>query len=65
MVNAADAINDRIETYNLYARDNGLTNMPISHSYSGYEDDGSLYIAGQTGVSLVNLKACMIFPAGL
>ncbi|MBP5608619.1 MAG: response regulator [Lachnospiraceae bacterium] len=56
VVNALDAVNDRIVSYKLFDRTNGLTSMPISYCYSGYDENGDLYIAGQTGVSVINVN---------
>ena len=55
VVGAQDALDDNITTYKLFDRANGLTSMPIAQCYSGLDDSGSLYVAGQTGVSLVNI----------
>ncbi|MCR5824154.1 MAG: response regulator [Lachnospiraceae bacterium] len=41
--------------YRLYTLTNGLTSLPIGHSYSFLDGNGDLYIAGQTGVSKVNV----------
>ncbi|MBO7401506.1 MAG: response regulator, partial [Lachnospiraceae bacterium] len=54
-VNAEKTLADSIEEYRLYTIANGLTSIPIAHSYSCMDSDGNLYIAGQSGVSRVNL----------
>ncbi len=56
IVDATDAINDCISNYKLFDRVNGLTSIPISHCYSGIDAEGNLYVAGQTGVSKVNIE---------
>ncbi|MCR5501591.1 MAG: response regulator [Lachnospiraceae bacterium] len=53
-VDAEAAINDEITVYKLYDRANGMTTIPITHSYSGLGPDGRLYVAGGTGVSAVD-----------
>lgn len=55
-VDYEDMINDSIEEYRLYTLANGLTSLPISQSYSCLDDDGNLYISGQTGVSKVDIN---------
>ncbi len=40
-----------------YNRENGLTCVPTSNSYSDVTDDGMLYIAGSTGVVRVNINS--------
>ena len=50
---AESVLDNDITDFKLYERSNGLTSIPISHSYSGIDDDGVIYIAGQTGVSAV------------
>ena len=39
-----------------YGRDNGLSCIPTSNSYSELTDDGDLYIAGSTGIAKINLE---------
>ena len=39
-----------------YGRDNGLSCITTSNSYSELTDEGDLYIAGTTGVSKVNIE---------
>ena len=51
-----DMIEDDIQKYQLYNLASGLTSMPIDNSYSQLDDSGNLYIAGQTGVSKVNIN---------
>ena len=56
IVDARAVVNDSISEsdYRLYDSANGLTSMPISHCYSSADDTGNIFIAGQTGVSMVN-----------
>ena len=54
-VDAMSAVNDEITVYKHYTRANGLTSVPVIHSYSGM-DKGTLYVAGQTGVSVVKVE---------
>ncbi len=56
VVNASDAVNDSVISYKLFDSSNGLTSMPISYCYSSYDEYGNLYIAGQTGVSVINVN---------
>ena len=55
VVSADDVINNEIEDYRLYDMANGLTSVPVSHCHSCLDDSGNLYIAGQSGVSRVNI----------
>ncbi len=53
----ADAVlADKIENYKLYETSNGLTSIPVSHSYSGIGENGIVYIAGQSGVSAASIE---------
>jgi len=61
IVEADEAINDDITNYMLCDHTNGLTSIPISHSYSSVDNKGNLYVAGQTGVSVVNTSAMYDF----
>ena len=54
-VKSDDIINNKITDFKLYTVVNGLTSIPIAHSYSCMDVAGNLYIAGQTGVSLMNV----------
>ena len=40
-----------------YSRDNGLPVVPTANSYSALTKKGDLYIAGNTGVALVNIES--------
>lgn len=55
VVDAGDTINNAIEDYRLYDVFNGLTSVPVSHCHSCLDENGNLYIAGQSGVSRVNI----------
>ena len=50
-----DMLEDDIKDYKLYNLANGLTSMPIDNSFNQLDGAGNLYIAGQTGVSKVNI----------
>ncbi|MCR4777745.1 MAG: response regulator [Lachnospiraceae bacterium] len=54
VVDATEAVENRISSYKLFNKENGLTRIPVSHCYSCLDDDGNLYVAGQNGVSVVN-----------
>ncbi len=54
-VDSESMLSDRIVDYRLYTMLNGVTSIPVVHSYSFLDDGGNLYIAGGTGVSKVNL----------
>ncbi len=56
LVNAQDVLDDRVEEYKLYSLANGLTTIPLAHGRSALDDNGDLYIAGQTGISRVNIE---------
>ncbi len=56
VVDAEETLNNNISMYKLYDLANGLTSVPISHCYSGIDAEGNLYVAGQTGVSAVNIS---------
>ena len=55
VVPADEVINNEVEDYRLYDMANGLTSVPVSHCHSCLDPDGNLYIAGQSGVSRVNI----------
>ncbi|MBR1797892.1 MAG: response regulator [Clostridiales bacterium] len=55
VVNATETINNAIDDYRLYDVFNGLTSVPVSHCHSCLDEEGNLYIAGQSGVSRVNI----------
>ncbi len=57
VVNAVSAVNDDIEHYKLFDRAKGLTTIPITQSNSFVDEDGTLYVAGNTGVSAVNVDS--------
>ena len=54
-VKTADMLADKVKDYNLYMMANGLTSIPTANAYSAMDDEGNLYIAGRSGVSIVNL----------
>lgn len=56
-VTTADELlaNEKISTV-YYGRDNGLSCITTSNSYSELTKDGDLYIAGSTGVAKVNIE---------
>ena len=56
VVKAEEMLNNEVQDYRLLTLANGLTSMPILSEYSAIDDDGNLYIAGMTGVSLVNIN---------
>ncbi len=55
-VRCDDMLADTISEYRLYTLANGLTSLPIGHGYSALDNEGNLYIAGQSGVSRVNIE---------
>jgi len=55
-VSAEQMLANNITEYKLYNLQNGLTSLPIVHAYSEVDSNGNLYIAGQTGVSKVNIN---------
>lgn len=55
VVNAGDVVANNITDYRLYDIANGLTSVPVSHCHSYLDGEGYLYIAGQSGVSRVNI----------
>ena len=56
VVRAEDVFNDDIVDYRLFTIINGLTSVPVAHSYSYLTDKGILYVAGNMGVSKVNIN---------
>jgi signal transduction histidine kinase/ligand-binding sensor domain-containing protein/CheY-like chemotaxis protein/HPt (histidine-containing phosphotransfer) domain-containing protein len=56
-VDSDKLISDNVDEYRLYTMANGVTSIPIAHSYSCIDDDGFLYISGGTGVSRVNIDS--------
>ncbi|MCR5329744.1 MAG: hybrid sensor histidine kinase/response regulator, partial [Lachnospiraceae bacterium] len=58
VVNVDELLNNNVleQRYRLYNYANGLTSTPVVHSYSALDRKGYLYIAGQTGVSRVNIN---------
>ena len=56
VVDGNEMISNNIEDYRLYDVFNGLTSVPVSHCHSCLDEDGNLYIAGQSGVSRVNIE---------
>ncbi len=57
VVNADDAIADAITDFRLFDVANGLTSVPVAHCHSCTDEEGNLYIAGQSGVSRVNIES--------
>ncbi|MCR5094645.1 MAG: response regulator [Lachnospiraceae bacterium] len=55
-VSAADMTGDTVTDYRIYKVENGLTSTPTSNSYSVFDAQGYLYIAGRNGACKVNTK---------
>ena len=55
-VKIKDMLADTVKDFELYTLANGLTTTPTSNSFSEFSSTGSLYIAGRSGVSLINLN---------
>ncbi len=55
VVKASEMLADNISDYRLYTLANGLTSLPVSHSYSHLDEEGNLYMAGQSGVCKFNI----------
>lgn len=55
-VDANSMLEDNIMEYAVYTAATGLTSIPTANSYSYIEDDGTLYIAGRSGVNMVNIN---------
>ena len=55
-VNADQMMQNGEIDYQHYDADAGLTCMPTANSWSALDEDGTLYIAGTTGVSSVNIN---------
>ena len=56
LVGIESMINDKVETYQLFTIANGLTSIPIAHGYSCLDEYGNLFIAGESGVSKININ---------
>ncbi|MCR4787779.1 MAG: response regulator [Lachnospiraceae bacterium] len=54
-VSGKDMLDDDITAYRLYSLSNGLDGIPTDNSSSDLDDEGNLYIAQRTGVSVVNI----------
>ena len=55
-VSAEDMLANKVDNYRLYTIANGLTSLPVSNGFSCLDEYGYLYIAGQSGVSKVNIE---------
>ena len=53
-----ELLNDNVTDYRLYTKANGLTSVPVANGKCYYDGADSLYIAGGTGVSLLNIASC-------
>ena len=47
---------DAVDDYRLYTIANGLPVVPTGNAFSSVDDDGTLYLAGRTGVCAFSLK---------
>ncbi|MBQ9383839.1 MAG: response regulator [Ruminiclostridium sp.] len=54
-VKGAEMLGDGIKEFAQYNTANGLPSIPTGNSFSATDDNGSLYIAGRSGVSRVNI----------
>ena len=61
VIDAQAVIKDEITDYVLYDRANGLASIPVSYCYNTLDSDGKLYIAGENGVSVVNISGLCDF----
>ncbi|MBQ7557577.1 MAG: hybrid sensor histidine kinase/response regulator, partial [Lachnospiraceae bacterium] len=52
---ASDLLSGNPFEYKLYNTANGLPSIPTSNSFSALTEDGNLFIAGRTGISMVNI----------
>ncbi len=55
LVKAQNLLDDNVTDYRLFTMANGLTSMPIANGRSCLDYDGNLYIAGNSGVSRINI----------
>ncbi|MCR5356958.1 MAG: response regulator [Lachnospiraceae bacterium] len=55
-LNVQDILNNDATSYRLYTLANGLPCAPTANSFSELDEQGNLYIAGRTGVCLVNVN---------
>lgn len=55
-VEADMMLDDSIVEYSLYNTASGLTSIPTGNAYSVLDENGNLYIAGRSGVNLVNIN---------
>ncbi len=55
-VDADAMLNDDLTEYEFYDNANGLTTIPTGNSYSYIDDEGNVYVAGRTGVNIVNIN---------
>ena len=56
LVDIESMINDKVETYQLFTIANGLTSIPIANGCSCLDEYGNLFIAGESGVSKININ---------
>ena len=56
MVSKKQMLNDKVSDYRLFTIASGLPSTPTSNSYSEMDEEGTLYIAGRQGVSMVNVN---------
>ena len=55
-VKADDLLKAGAFDYKVYGTANGLTSVPTGNAFSCMDDHGNLYIAGRTGVCLMNME---------
>ncbi|MBP3784014.1 MAG: response regulator [Butyrivibrio sp.] len=53
-----ELLNDNVSDYRLYNKANGLTSVPFANGRCFFDGGDDLYIAGGTGVSLLNVASC-------
>ena len=55
-VSKEELLADSVSDYKQYTTANGMTSTPTSNSYSAMDSEGNLYIAGRSGVTIVNIN---------
>ena len=55
-LSAQDMLDNTATNYRLYTLSNGLPSAPTANSFSELDEQGNLYVAGRTGVCLINVN---------
>lgn len=56
IVDVKEMLSDNVVNYRKYTMSGGVTSSPTANSYSDFDKEGNLYLAGRTGVCKTNIK---------